>query len=289
MSDWFENACCRMSGRPAETASFGQRFTAAGGRWLRMIFMPFAFLIDHFGLWLRLSLLYALVLSLLSWGLGYLYVCAGTAETAGFYCRNSVPVYLLYLFLRVAFLGLFCAKWIEAAAGKEIFSWRQIVLPDVRSWRTAGLLLALAGLMVFPAGSFELLAARVPNPDWRIEIAYFAVVSTGFLVPLLAMRYYSWLAFAALGEALPSFGKTWCRTRCQMFKILTALFVIMLLVIFVFGNYFIAFRYPGEGSLAFFAAVSEYVFNLLSLLFTALFAGHCLVQKQMMFGENEHE
>ena len=115
MSDWFENACCRMSGRPAETASFGQRFTAAGGRWLRMIFMPFAFLIDHFGLWLRLSLLYALVLSLLSWGLGYLYVCAGTAETAGFYCRNSVPVYLLYLFLRVAFLGLFCAKWNEAA------------------------------------------------------------------------------------------------------------------------------------------------------------------------------
>lgn len=86
-----------------------------------MIFMPFAFLIDHFGLWLRLSLLYTLVLSLLSWGLGYLYVCAGTAETAGFYCRNSVPVYLLYLFLRIAFLGLFCAKWIEAAAEKKFF------------------------------------------------------------------------------------------------------------------------------------------------------------------------
>lgn len=121
MSDWFENACCRMSGRPEETASFGQRFTAAGGRWLRMIFMPFAFLIDHFGLWLRLSLLYALVLSLLSWGLGYLYVCAGTAETAGFYCRNSVPVYLLYLFCGLRFWACFAPSGLRLLPEKKFF------------------------------------------------------------------------------------------------------------------------------------------------------------------------
>ena len=106
MSDWFANSCRRISGRPEETESCGRRLAAAGRCWLQMIFMPFGFLIDNFGVWLRLSLLYALGLSLLAWAFGYLYVCAGTTDTAGFYCRNSILSYLFYLLLQYFRLSL---------------------------------------------------------------------------------------------------------------------------------------------------------------------------------------
>ena len=293
MSDWFGNICRQLTGHGQSTppqSSLSENFRSAGVRWLKLTFQPFSFLLDGFGSWAKLALWYGLLLSLLAWGGGYLYVCSHITDGNFFYCRNSEWNYLLYLAIKILIMGFFCARWIQVAATTEdIIPWSQVVKLNKPSILGGALLLGFAGLLIFPFISFEILAARVPNPDWRIEISYFAVVSIGFLVPIVGMRYYAWLAFVALNQKLPSFTAVWVMTRRQLFKILVALFVMLILMLFVFSNYFISFRYSGEGSLSIFALVSELILNILSLLFMALFAGHCLVQKQQIFGDNKYE
>ena len=294
MSDWFGNICQQLSRQGQNTppqSSLTENFRSAGVRWLKLTFQPFSFLIDGFWSWCKLALCYGLLLSLLAWGFGYLYVCSQIIDGPLYYCRNSDWTYLLYLVIKIVIMCVFFARWIQVAPTTEnaTIPWRQTIKLNRPAVRSAALLIGFVCLLIFPFISFELLVARVPNPDWRIEICYFAVVSLGFLVPIFAMRYYAWLAFASLNQKLPGFKTVWVMTRKQLFKILVALFVLFLLMLFVLGNYFISFRYPGNGSLSIFALVSELIFNILCLLFMALFAGHCLVQKQQIFGDNKDE
>ena len=293
MSDWFGNICRQISGQGqnmAPQSTNTESFRSAGVRWLKLTFQPFSFLIDGFWSWGKLALWYGLLLSLLAWGFGYLYICSQIVDGPIYYCRTTDWSYMPYLALKVLIMGIFCARWLQVIAPTESkLPWAQVIKINKASLKGSGLLLGFASLLIFPFISFEILAARVPNPDWRIEISYFAVVSIGFLVPILAMRYYAWIAFAALGQKLLGFKKVWIMTRQQLFKILVALFVLLLLMLFVLGNYFISFRYPGEGSLSVFTLVSELIFNILCLLFMALFGGHCLVQKQQIFGDEKDE
>lgn len=293
MSDWFGNICRQLTGQGQSTppqSSLSENFRSAGVRWLKLTFQPFSFVIDGFWNWAKLALWYGLLLSLLAWGFGYLYVCSQVIDGSFYYCSDSEIVYLVYVLLKIFILGVFAARWIQIEQKLDFtLSWKQAINFDRAALRGGALLLGFVGLLIFPFISFELLSARIPNPDWRIEISYFAVVSIGFLVPILAMRYYAWLAFAALNQKLPGVKTVWAMTRGQLFKILVALFVLLLLMIFILGNYFISFRYLGTGSLSIFTLVSELIFNILSLLFMALWAGHCLVQKQQIFGDNKDE
>ena len=293
MSDWFGNIYRQLTGQGQSTppqSSLSESFRSTGVRWLKLTFQPFSFVIDSFGSWGKLALWYGLLLTLLAWGFGYLYVCSHITDGDLFYCRNTEWSYLLYLGLKILVMGAFCSRWLQVATTTEsTIPWSQAIKLNKPTLWGGVCLLGFASLLIFPFISFEILAARVPNPDWRIEISYFAVVSIGFLVPIFAMRYYAWLAFAALNQKLPGFKTVWVMTRRQLFKILVALFVLLLLMLFVFSNYFISFRYPGTGSLSIFALVSELIFNILCLLFMALFAGHCLVQKQQIFGDNKDE
>lgn len=80
-----------------------------------------------------------------------------------------------------------------------------------------GLLAGFFLLNLAPVLSFYLLLIREPNPDAAIEVAYFACVSVGFLVPFAVMRFYSLFGLAVEAVAcLPGqrSGSSAAATRC---------------------------------------------------------------------------
>ena len=85
---------------------------------------------------------------------------------------------------------------------------------------------------LIPLLSVLLLVFRVPNPNWKIELLYFTIVSIGFLFPFLLMRIYSLLALFLEGKNWKEFKKAWNKTQGYSMKIVlscTLLFFVNML------------------------------------------------------------
>ena len=74
---------------------------------------------DNIKNWLKIASIYALFLSILSFVLGFGYICATGIEESIFYCNNSLMLYGVYSLLKVIIFGLF--KYIVYSSG-VIFS-----------------------------------------------------------------------------------------------------------------------------------------------------------------------
>lgn len=255
---------------------------------LRLAFVPFIDLFDNLGKWLKIASVYALVITLISFVGGYSYICAYNTENTQIYCNSSAWMYWLYLVIKFIIFAFFIAEWIAIYHGKKYVVAKSFTL-SAQKIKTA---MILGGLfLLFGVGfiSGYLLVIRVPNPNWKIELCYFTIVSSGFLIPLFATRFYSLIAYAADGKNFPSLKKIWAATSGETLKILLSLFVILILMIFILGNYIVSVRYNNSGSFWVFAIIAEFLFNILTLLFWAAFANNCVMQTEMIEMETKDD
>lgn len=255
---------------------------------LRLAFVPFVNLFDNFGKWLKIASVYALVISFISFVSGYSYICAYEAGNSQIYCNSSAGMYWLYLLIKFIIFAFFVAEWISIYQGKKYVVAQSFAL-SAQKIKTATVLGAL--LLLFGVGflSGYLLVIRVPNPNWKIELGYFTLVSSGFLVPLFATRFYSLIAYAAEDKKFPALKKIWAATSGETIKILLSLFVILILMIFILGNYIVSVRYNNSGNFLIYAIISEFLLNILTLLFWAAFANNCVMQTEMIEMENTND
>ncbi len=284
MSDWFEKVYqCAVPNSPKENCSKRAQIGL-----MPLIFFPFAQLIDRFGSWCKIAGIYALILSIISFAFGYGYVCSYNGYDAFFYCGKSVWAYGIYTLIKFIIWGFFIAEWIDFCHSEK-FQLAQVGKISINKVKTAIMLLAL--LASFGVGCLAgyLLIIRVPNPNWKIELGYFTIVSTIFLVPIMATRFYGLIAISAKGKIFPSMLQVWKATSGQVMKILFALFVLLVLLIFVIGNYSLSFRYNGNGNPVIFSLISEFGFEMIILLFLALFAGHCTILAEVIEGAEKNE
>jgi len=255
---------------------------------LKLACLPFGLLVDKFRLFFKMAVVYGGLISLLSFVFGYSYVCTLGMPSALF-CNMTDGFYPVYLLLKYVLLFLFAVSWYHTVLNNQPLSLKNMFYFNRDSLTAMGILAMFFVLNLTPLLAFYLLWIRVPNPDVTVEVAYFALISTGFLVPFVIMRFYSVFGFAADGCRLPSLKEVWERSRGNLLKILVALFLIFFLALFIFFNLFLNVRGYEESSSLWGTVSTEFVYDFLLLLLITLFINHCFAQKLFLYGEAADE
>ncbi len=250
-----------------------------------LCFMPIGILLYRFKQFLQVSALYALLISILAFATGMSYVCgvAEWDENSFVSCSTSMGVYITFFFLRLLIIAVFLRAWYKVAVCGEKTELRDMLTITVADWKLfAGMLIAV-GCFLLPVISVYVLSERVPNPDWRMESLFFAVASSGFWLPFVALRFFSAYAFSVAGIKQPPLKLFWQRTTGNMLKIIVSLTLIMMLNAILFLNYNLLAVWLVEHAFVFGALIGDFVYNILFLLMVASFACVSIIQREALF------
>lgn len=238
---------------------------------------PYGLLIDKIRPFLAAGLLYSLLLTLLSGIFGRFYSCLLTMEPLWFCGGNQSN--LLYLLLKLLVLTAFMTKYYQAA-----FTHGDCSLKGLLQWnKTLAKPLAVTLVMIvsllIPLLSFYLLLSRVPTPDWRLELAYFTVVSLGFFAPFVVLEFGALAAEVWGGETLTPWREIRRRNRGNFLRLLLAAFLIFLLM--SFGFMFLQYQIVAFSAAIDFvpAVIVEFAYNFWLLFTLALLVNLARLQQ----------
>ncbi|MBQ8677803.1 MAG: hypothetical protein IJ529_04995 [Alphaproteobacteria bacterium] len=237
----------------------------------------------------RICATYALMMSCLMAVSGNMSVCFNGTYRIEHFCADNVLLIVAARLIYLMMLVMFTRCWIDMGLNGGSFSWKKMLLPNLRDVKILGLLAGYLASMIIAGISFYLLYIRVPNPDWRIELAYFALVSIGFLAPLMLLRFGCYIAMAALGEKMPKISDIWRKTSYSpmlisagaAFMMMAAMFVMMPLTQFGYQSGALV------GPLK--AWVVEYMSDFIICLAIALVANFCYLQRKNLLGVKKND
>ena len=258
-------------------------------------FLPVGILLYRFRRFLFLSFAYGLLITVLAFATQLSYVCGLSEwnENPYFGCTSSPAVYVTFFLLRLLIVAVFLKTWYKTAVCGEALNVREMFIISARDWKLFSGILIIVGCFCLPLVSTYILAVRVPNPDWRIESLFFAVASSGFWLPFLALRFLSVFAFALGGQKRPPLKLFWQRTTGNTLKIIMALTLIIVLNTIIFLNYNLLAAFVIGRVFTVGAVVCDLVYNMLFLLMSASFASMAVVQREALFswyaGERQNE
>jgi hypothetical protein len=248
-----------------------------------VLFGSFGLIVDKFRYFVQMGLPFALFL-----GLFYI-ICGQDAACllkSGPYCSKSFTFFVLTRAIVLFLMCMFMRNWYLVALKGQDLSPKQILLPRLADVKILFLVLANMISWLIAGGAFYLLSVRVPNPDWRIELAYFAVVSVFFLAPVLATRFLSWIAFAAEDAPLPSPATILKKTAGRSVLLFVSLVVILLVSLFIQQS--ILQKVLLQSSLAFYQLVfSEWFIETIAVLIVCMFMNYCALQKHFFFEDKK--
>lgn len=204
-------------------------------------------------------------------------------------CSDSADSFYGDLLVRFLILALFAVKWYQFALIQDPITVRDLFKIGYREIKTAAMLALFIIINILPLIGLLILFAREVNPDWKIELLFFTSVAWVFLLPLLAVRFYSVIAFAAAGEPIPSLKKIWNNTAGNMLKLLLSAAIIVFLALFIFMQYYGAVQGLVDVNVIT-VIMAEFEYDVLAVLFIALCINYCGTQKELLFvGENNEQ
>lgn len=256
----------------------------------RLMFSPFNQILDNGKTFFLLTLSAALCVSLLSSSLGFNYLCSYSSESRGaLFCSNSLWGYLFYSLLKMLILGYVGIKWHDYVFNHQTLSSKSLLSVDRRYLKLSAYLLLFLFLNMLPLLSWWILYIRVPNPDWRVEMVFFAFVSIGFVMPILLFRYYSVLGFVMEGKKCPSISLVWERTSGNALKIFLSFILVLIIGIFIFGNLYSNFKILSENASLYNMFLSEYIYNFFALFIYLCILNNINMQYQILYASAEEK
>ncbi len=248
-------------------------------------FVPWGIFFNKFGTFFKTGGIFSLLVSLSAFLVGAPYVCRYGMEVsaAGIYC--STTGFWIDFVLRFIFLAAYAVVWLRLLSG-EGFSLKNMAVLGGRMLKFTLLSFSFILLLLVPLVSLWTLYVRVPDPDWRIETAFFAFVSLGFFMPFVCVRFLSLFAFVAEGKSPPRLTDIWLRSRGNLLRIIFSLFLIFLGMMLFFNNFYFNFQ-SAAGEYSFYQRIFiEILYNFFWLGFFTLFLNHCLIQKKYLFDDS---
>lgn len=254
----------------------------------RLMFSPFNQILDNGKIFFILSLFGALFVCLAATLLGFNYLCSyPSAQSANLFCSNSLWGYLLYSIIKMLVWGYVGIKWYEYVFIKAPLNKKSLFCIDKRYLKFSGYLLLFLFLNMLPLLSWWVLYVRVPNPDWRVEMVFFAVVSIGFIMPIVLLRFYALLGFVMRGEKVPSVSYIWEKTSGNTLKIFMSFMLILILGIFIFGNLYTNFRTLLNDVSLYNMLLSEYIYDFFSLFLYISVLNNLNLQYEILYAAKE--
>ncbi len=256
---------------------------------LQIILEPYLFSLDNFKKIVRISAVYALLLSIV-YVLGSQHVFCMFSEyrTNGEYCTGSLLLFIIVHLIAFVLMSSFAYRWYNACFNDYPINIKWLLRPSVQDIKAVISFLIFILLNAISLLSYFLLAIRVPNPDWRIELIYFAIISIGFLVPFILTRFYSIIAFILSQEKIPPLTEIWKKSSGNGLRVLLSLIIYFMCCVFSLSAYTRSINLPSMENSFFFIFAGEYFFNFISLLLISVFVNLCYLQKHLLFGEQDH-
>ncbi len=257
--------------------------------WNRIVFGPYFILMNHFREFFFTAALFALLMTVIYLVGGQSMFCGLGLFEQKLFCSNSVFLYIGTRLVVLLIAAAFCVRYFQAVWLKRSLSWKFLLNPQKKdfvsfmAFVTFILLNAISGL------SWYLLAVRVPNPDWRIELTYFAVVALGFLVPFILLRFYSIFALIWSGEKIYSLGKMWIKTRGNALRLIFSTTLWFFLFVFSLSAVSVNFNVAAQNNSIYIIFIGEYVFNFVVLILMSLFVNFCGLQNFFLTEGNVNE
>lgn len=258
----------------------------------RLLFSPFNQILDNGKIFFALVLSTSLIICLSSTLFGFNYLCAySPVPSPELFCSNSLWGYLLHSLLKMLVWGYLGIKWYDYVFAGVEFNKKTIFSVDGRCLKFAGLLLLFLALNMLPMLSWWILYIRVPNPDWRVEMVFFAFVSIGFIMPIILLRFYSVLGLVMRGKKIPNISSLWNKTSGNTIKIFLSFMLIFILGMFIFGNLYTNFRALANQINFYNVLISEYIYDVFASLIYISILNNLNLQYEIFYTseqENSH-
>lgn len=217
---------------------------------------------------------------------GNLFICSNQAYSQTHYCNSNFIIFATAHLLNIFANCMFARNWTETALNKEKFKWKLVLTPSKKDFKLLGLLGLYVLTLVVALVCMYVLYVRVPNPNWKIEIVFFTLVSIGFIVPIFALKFSSYAATIALGEKMISPKLLWQKTSGNFTAILGGAAVIMLIYLLVMSQ-IIQFSTEAGSVISFLQTVIvEYIINFFKMIIIALIMNFCYIQHKILWGDN---
>lgn len=254
----------------------------------RLMFSPFNQILDNGKIFFLLTIPAAICLSIFSTILGFNYLCVYIpAGTEQMFCSASLWGYVLHSLIKILIWGFVGLKWYEYVYAKKQLTRKSFFGADKRYISFAGWILLFLFMNMLPMFSWWLLYMRNPNPDWRVELVFFAIVSIGFIMPIILLRFYTILSFVERGEKIPSFSYIWHKTAGNTLKIFLSFVLILILGMFVFGNLYSNFRSLSQDVSLYNMAMAEFIYNFFSLFIYLSILNNINLQYELLYPQEE--
>ncbi len=255
----------------------------------KLCFEPLGLFVDNFKQLFLLIAFYGLLATAVSFAFGFPYACFSPSSLGQkLYCSSSNALYAAYLVIKILLFAKFFERVYALNLKTLSLKLKELVSFGRKELKISALLSVCILLNLLPLVSLAVLAARVPNPDWVVETFFFGVVSTGFFVPFIIMRFYGVFGLAAENKPLVSLAEIWRLTAGNGLKILLGLFVILIFTSFLLGGFNSNVRAISAANGFYTSFVSELLYNVILFTLFALFVNHCFMQHKFIFGEKKH-
>ena len=247
--------------------------------------LPFKQLLDNWKNLFYLGVPAAFLLSFASLLFKRGILCSQSEESSLMtsFCSDSIVFFYADIFIRLIIISFFAIVWYKVALRKNDENILSLLKIRLAYLKTFGLMILAFVINVSPIFALFLLIIRTPNPDWHWEILYFTSVAWVFLLPIIALRFYSVIAFSIDEEKIPNIKEIWCRSSGNMLKLLLASSILVFLALFLFMQYYASIQ--GLTNIGIWTMfVAEFEYDVLVMIFMALIVNYCYTQKELLFG-----
>jgi len=241
---------------------------------------PITDLTDNCLSFLRICLSAAFILTVLALVFGQPYGCTTPSFQDQTFCSNNLLVYIIYIVFKLFLISVFLRTWYDAVYLQKNINISYFKLNLFRFLKLFAIFVFFIFLNLMPILSVSLLLIRVPNPDFRIELVYFSVVSIGLFIPFVLLRFYTNLAEYLEDLPFKNFGEVASKTRFKLSKIFFSFSIILAFCLFLFLTVNNALKVYTFKPFFLYNIIAEFFFELTVLILSILIINFIRVQKE---------
>ena len=255
-----------------------------------LISNPIKMLFNNGQSFLRISIPTILLLTICSVLFGRSTICSAREEILlnSPFCSDSALTFYINTILRILIILFFAIKWQQFAIQKQSITLNNILNFNKYNLKALGIMALFMIINIAPLPALAILYLHTPYENWKIELLYFTSIAWIFLLPIIAIRFYSIVSFALNCQQLPSIKKVWQVTDGNTLKLLLSTAFIVFLALFLFMQYYGAIMGVKELSI-FDIIISQIEHDLFIVVFATLCINYCETQKDLLFAGESNE
>ncbi len=178
----------------------------------------------------KLSWLFVLYFVVIDFIFARPYICRFDSKiNIGFDCATTSFAIYAPIICKIFITSLFATIWYHHIRGRD-FSTKELFQVTKQQLIVFAMILVAVIVFLIPFLSVYILIIRTPIYDITTELTIFAIISTGFLAPILVVRLFIIFPYFIENNNLSSFKELWNKTYKNTIKILTAFLVIAIIL-----------------------------------------------------------